>query len=130
MSARQSPSLELVLWSADIDRLCDFLERAGGLEVEARHPGYAALRCNGSRLALHADEAYKGHPWYDALAREGAARGIGAEVRVGVADVDAAYREALALGAVALHGPYEVEPGIRECQVMGPDGFLFAFWSE
>jgi catechol 2,3-dioxygenase-like lactoylglutathione lyase family enzyme len=119
--------LGLVLWTTDIEALTRFLEGGAGLKVTARHPGYAELRANGSRIVLHADEALRGHPWYDALRREGVARGIGAEIRLRVADVDRAYGAALALGGLSILPPSEID-GDVECQVMGPDGFLVTLW--
>jgi catechol 2,3-dioxygenase-like lactoylglutathione lyase family enzyme len=123
------PRLDVVLWTTDIPALTRFLEVAGGLEVEARHPGFASLLVNGSRIVLHHDETFRGHPWHEALTREGVARGIGAEVRIRVEDVGRAYASALRLGALAIEAPCEVD-GTVECQVMGPDGFLLTLWRE
>lgn len=121
--------LGITLWTTDIPAMAGFLHTVAGLEVEELHPGYASLRANGARILLHADEAYRGHPWYEALRREGVARGIGAEMRFQVADASAAYGAALRAGGLAIQPPYW-QDGIDECQVMGPDGFLFALWSE
>jgi catechol 2,3-dioxygenase-like lactoylglutathione lyase family enzyme len=117
----------LVLWTTDIPALCDFLAEVGGMDVEQRIPGYASLRVNGARIDLHSDEVYRGHPWYNALVREGVARGIGAEIRVRVDDVDRAYDLGLRRGALAIEAPTDVDD-TRECQVMGPDGFLLTLW--
>lgn len=119
--------LGLTLWSTDVLSLTTFLERTAGLAIEEQHPGFATVRAGDSLIAIHADEAYRGHPWYDALRREGAARGIGAEVRLRVADPEQSYREALRLGAVSIHGTTDLG-GTEESMVMGPDGFLFTFW--
>ena len=120
-------ALGLILWTTDIEGLTRFLESVAGLTVEALHPGYAALRLDRASVVLHADEAYRGHPWFDALRREGVARGIGAELRFRVADVQAAYGEALRRGGLAIQVPYD-EDGTRECQVMGPDGYVLSLW--
>lgn len=122
------PRLGLSLWSNDLEGLTLFLERVTGMTVIARHPGFAELRCGDSTVTLHADEAYRGHPWYEALQREGAVRGIGAELRVQVDDVDDAWMAALRVDALAIQPPYSPEPGIRECHVMGPDGYLVTPW--
>lgn len=119
--------LSLVLWTTDIESLAAFLERVAGLHLRERHPGFAALTIGDAEVLIHDDEAYRGHPWYDALNREGAARGIGAELRFRVPDVDAAYRQALAIGGVAVQPPYD-SGAEYECQVMGPDGFLVTLW--
>ena len=121
--------LGLVLWATDVFALAAFLEAVAGLTVEEHHPGFASLRAGSTRIMLHADESYRGHPWYDALTREGAARGIGAELRLRVPNVDAAYRTALKLGGRAIAAPYDSGSG-TECSVMGPDGFLISLWHE
>lgn len=117
----------VVLWTTDIPALADFLVDVAGMELEQRIPGYAALEAGGAKVYLHSDEAYRGHPWYDALAREGVARGIGAEIQVRVADVDDSYARALRRGALAIEAPCDVD-AVRECQVMGPDGYLLTLW--
>lgn len=121
------PGLALTLWATDVFALAAFLEKAAGLTMAERHPGFALLRGDGFEVQVHADESYRGHPWWEALAREGVARGIGAEIRIRVQDVTAAYRSALALGANAIAAPFEVD-GTLECQVMGPDGYMLALW--
>ena len=122
------PEVGLVLWTTDIPALATFLEKVGGLVVEERHPGFAELSAFNSRIVLHHDEAGRGHPWYDALTKEGAARGIGAELRLLVQDVDAAFAMALKLGGRSLQPPADVG-GVRECQVMGPNGYLLTPWA-
>lgn len=121
------PGLGVVLWTTDIDALSRFLVAVGGMTLEAQHPGFASLCIDGARISLHNDEAYRGHPWYEALAREGVARGIGTEIRIRVHDVDRAYSSALRLGGLPIEAPCEVDD-IRECQVMGPDGYLLSLW--
>ena len=121
--------LGLILWTTDIEGLADFLVRAAGMRLDERHPGYAALSAGPSRLYLHADEAYRGHPWYEALAKHGAARGIGAEIRLQVPDVDYAYTAATRIGGIPVQAPCNQQFGVRECQVLGPDGFLVSLWS-
>ncbi|GBD23020.1 hypothetical protein HRbin29_00671 [bacterium HR29] len=118
----------IVLWTTDVPALASFLREVVGGRVEEAYPGFAALDVGGVRVELHDDEAYRGHPWYDALRREGAARGIGAELRAEVDDVEAAYRRALSLGGTAVQPPYRGE-GFIEAVVMGPDGYLLSLWS-
>ncbi len=117
----------LTLWATDVGALADFLVRVTGATIAERHPGFAQLRLPGCDIEIHADESFRGHPWFEALAREGMARGIGAEMTVRVVNVLAAYRTALQLGAQAIAPPYEFE-GRLECQVMGPDGYVFGLW--
>lgn len=122
-----SSGFGLTLWATDVFALADFLQAAAEFEVVERHPGFAVVRKSGIEVQVHADESYRGHPWYEALAREGVARGIGTELRIRVADVIEAYRKALARGGQAIAQPFEFE-GTLECQVMGPDGYVFALW--
>jgi len=122
-----SGQFALVLWTTDILALSGFLASVAGMTIDERHPGFAALRANGSRINLHADESMRGHPWYDALHRDGAARGIGAEIRVRVNDVEEQYGTALLIGGQPIEAPCEVD-GTIECQVMGPDGFMLTLW--
>ena len=123
-----SAELGLVIWTTDIPAFVTMLEQAGQLRCVARHPGYAELETGSGRIVLHSDDdAYRGHPWYDAVRKEGAARGIGAEIRLRVPDVDGAYAQALKLGAQAVQQPADVGDSY-ECQVMVIDGFLLSFW--
>lgn len=120
-------TLSLVLWTTDIEGLANFLVSVTGAEELGRHPGFADLKLGAVTISLHADEAGMNHPWFDALGREGAARGIGAELRVRVADVPAAFANARALGGVGVQPPYD-SGDVRECQVLAPDGFLLSLW--
>ncbi|MGI8424638.1 MAG: VOC family protein [Chloroflexota bacterium] len=123
----EDSAFELVLWSTDVSRLAAFLQAVAGVDVLEHHPGYAVLAVGGARVLIHADESYRGHPWHDALHREGAARGIGAELRLRVSDVATRWARALRMGGLAVQPPYD-DAGVRECQVMGPDGFLLCLW--
>jgi hypothetical protein len=123
-----SPRLELVLWASDVPALASFLGRVAGCRIAEQHPGYARLEIDHVVITLHADEAYQGHPWFDALKREGLARGIGAELRLETDDVDYSYRTALAAGATVVYPPHDQE-GARECQLLAPDGYLISLWS-
>ena len=119
--------LTVVLWSTDIDALVEFLAKTAGANVTARHPGFAALAIGEAQLEVHADEAYAGHPWFDALKREGAARGIGSELRIEAEGVDAIWDEAIQQGGIGIQPPADTGQ-TYECAVMGPDGYLFSFW--
>jgi len=127
MAEPAGANLGMTLWATDVYALADFLVAVAGAEAVQRHPGYAELEIGGARLEVHDDESYRGHPWYQALAREGVARGIGVELRISVPDVQAAYGEALKRGAQSIAAPYDHE-GRRECQVMGPDGYVLCLW--
>lgn len=123
----QDAQFGVVLWTTDVTTLCEFLVDIAGMSVEQHIPGFACLRVNGASVFLHSDDVYRGHPWHDALVREGVARGIGAELRIRVDDVAGAYALALQRGALAIEAPTGVDDTL-ECQVMGPDGFLLTLW--
>jgi catechol 2,3-dioxygenase-like lactoylglutathione lyase family enzyme len=120
-------ALSIVLWATDLDGFTAFLTGVVGATLETRHPGFASLSVEGAEIQLHADESFAGHPWREALGNEGAARGIGAEVRIRVDAVDARHRQAAALGYVSIQQPHDDGMG-RTCQVMGPDGYFFTLW--
>jgi catechol 2,3-dioxygenase-like lactoylglutathione lyase family enzyme len=117
----------LVLWTTDISSLAGFLAEVGGVTVVAQHPGMAELDAGGVHLTLVEDEADRGHPWWDALSQDGIARGVGVILRFEVADVLDAYATAQDLGGGAVLPPHDLE-GTRECQVLGPDGYLCSLW--
>ena len=119
--------LGVTLWATDVFRMADFLVRVAGLDLEQRHPGFASLRAGAALVTVHDDESYRGHPWYNALSREGVARGIGAELRFRVEDASRSYSEALKFGAQSIAAPFEYE-GTLECQVLGPDGYVLSLW--
>ncbi len=92
-----------------------------------QHPGFARVQVGENSISLQGDEAAPGHPWFDALVSEGITRGVGIEMRLPSADVVASHAMAAAAGGVTVMDPYDAGD-TRECQVMGPDGYLFTFW--
>lgn len=120
--------LGLVIWTTDIAGLAGFLQAVAGLTLLERHPGFAEMRAGTARISIHDDDADRRHPWYKALAREGVARGIGTEIRLRVSDVDASYNTGLRLGGLSIATPSELGD-TRECQVMGPDGYVLTLWA-
>jgi hypothetical protein len=124
----QRPFVGLVLWATDVPALARFLSQVAGLEAVEEYPGYAKLHAWNAVVELHGDDAAdRRHPWYRALAKEGVARGIGAELRIRVEAVDQAYARALEIGALGLQAPATVD-GAHQATVMGPDGYCFTLW--
>mgnify|MGYP002683096035 FL=1 len=119
--------LGITLWSTDVFALADFLQQVAGLEMDQRHPRFAALRAGEAAVTVHDDESYRGHPWFQALSREGVARGIGAELRFEVDSVSDSFALARKLGGQSIAPPFEYE-GTLECQVMAPDGYVLSLW--
>ena len=120
-------ALSIVLWATDLNGFATFLTDVVGATLSTRHPGFAALTVDGAEIQLHSDESHAGHPWREALANEGAARGIGTEVRVRVGAVDERHQRAVAMGYVSIQRPHDDGTG-RTCQIMGPDGYFFTLW--
>jgi hypothetical protein len=123
----QEAQFGVTLWATDVFTTADFFARVAELVVEQRHPGFASLRAGEALVTLHDDESYRGHPWYDAIRREGVARGIGAELRFRVSSVSESFSLALKLGAQSIAAPFEYE-GTLECQILGPDGYVLSLW--
>lgn len=117
----------IVLWTTDITALASFFVNAAGAQLVAQHPGFARVQLGDISIGLQADEAAPGHPWFDALVSEGITRGLGVEMRLPSDDVVASHAMAEAAGAVTVLDPFDAGE-TRECQVMGPDGYLFTFW--
>ena len=117
----------ITLWSTDVYQLADFLIAVAGLVPQQRHPGFASLLAGDVVVTIHDDESYRGHPWFEALSREGVARGIGAELRFQVESTAESYSAALRLGGQSIAPPFEFENTL-ECQVMGPDGYVLSLW--
>jgi catechol 2,3-dioxygenase-like lactoylglutathione lyase family enzyme len=122
------PQVSLVLWSTDIPAMVTFLRAVAGMDLVEEFPGFARLHAGNAIIDLHSDDdADRRHPWYNAIRREGVARGIGAELRVRVESVDAAYQAAIDVGAIAIQLPVEANDSYQ-ATVMGPDGYLFTLW--
>jgi hypothetical protein len=117
----------LVLWSTDIGALAGFLHEVAGVETIAQYPGMAELDAAGVPVTLLDEDADRGHPWWDALNQDGIARGVGVILRLQVRDVPAAFARAHELGGGTVLPPHDLDE-TRECQVLGPDGFLCALW--
>ena len=81
----------------------------------------------GPRFSCTRTSRTRGIHGREALANEGAARGIGTEVRVRVGAVDERHQRAVAMGYVSIQRPHDDGTG-RTCQIMGPDGYFFTLW--
>ncbi|TGR60326.1 hypothetical protein EN866_42860, partial [Mesorhizobium sp. M2D.F.Ca.ET.223.01.1.1] len=52
-------------------------------------------------------------------------RGAGIELRLYGADPDMVEKKATALGHIVLAGSTDKPHGLRECYIVGPDGYVF-----
>ncbi|TPM30162.1 hypothetical protein [Mesorhizobium sp. B2-3-4] len=85
---------------------------------------FAAIELLGSVFMLHADHSYLDNAMSGVIA--GAeTRGAGIELRLYGADPDAVEAAALAHGHIVLAGAIDKPHGLRECYIVGPDGYVF-----
>ena len=95
----------------------------GGSIVYA-DPDFCVAELAGSILLIHADHTYDRHEMAGIL--EGLEiRGQGAEIRIYGVDPDAIEARARAAGFIILAGTIDKPHGLRECYIIGPDGYLF-----
>lgn len=73
---------------------------------------------------LHADHSFSDHPLL-ALTGDGAVRGVGIELRLYDHDPDAAEARARARGDHVLAASADKPHGLRECCLVGPDGYVW-----
>jgi len=95
----------------------------GGKIVYA-DPDFAVVELAGSVLMLHADHTYDRHEMAGVI--EGAEmRGLGAEFRIYGVDPDIIEERARHAGFIILSGSIDKPHGMRECYIVGPDGYVF-----
>ncbi|AZO13066.1 hypothetical protein EN817_22070 [Mesorhizobium sp. M3A.F.Ca.ET.174.01.1.1] len=93
-------------------------------EVIYADEDFAAIGLLGSVFMLHADHSYLDNPMTGVVA--GAeTRGVGIELRLYGADPDAVEKRAAELGHIVLAGSIDKPHGLRECHIVGPDGYVF-----
>ena len=102
----------------------EFLRVVLGASTLDADEDFAAIELLGSVLMLHADHSYVDHEMSGVTA--GAeVRGAGIEIRVYGADPDEAEARAREHGDVVLAGSIDKPHGLRECHIVGPDGYVF-----
>ena len=85
---------------------------------------FAAIELLGSVLMLHADHSYLDHEMAGVTAGI-EVRGVGIEIRLYGADPDRIEAKAREHGHVVLAGSIDKPHGLRECHIVGPDGYVF-----
>ncbi len=102
----------------------DFCRDVLGAQIIYADEDFAAVELLGSVFMLHADHSYLGNPMSGVIAGV-ETRGAGLEIRLYGADPD--HIEALARqhDHVVLAGSVDKPHGIRECHIVGPDGYVF-----
>jgi hypothetical protein len=85
---------------------------------------FVAVELLGSVFMLHADHSYSDNPMRGTVA--GAeVRGAGLEIRLYGSDPDAVEALARKHEHIVLSGAVDKPHGLRECHVVGPDGYIF-----
>ena len=85
---------------------------------------FGVIEILGSVVMLHADHSYSDNPMSGVIA--GAeTRGAGIEIRIYGADPDEIEARARNEGHIVLAGSADKPHGLRECHVVGPDGYIF-----
>ena len=85
---------------------------------------FAAIELLGSVLMLHADHSYLDHEMAGVTAGV-EIRGAGIEIRVYGADPDRPRRKQGNTAIRYLAGSMDKPHGLRECHIVGPDGYIF-----
>ena len=112
----------VVLIVADLDRALRFYTDVLGLTLGHRSGGYAQFVTGATRLALYTREAMAGTLGRDLSPPVPEAPGF--EIGFKVVDVDAAYAELVAKGALPVTPPARRPWGQRTAYVADPDGHL------
>jgi uncharacterized glyoxalase superfamily protein PhnB len=119
------PPLSLNLIVADTARAVQFYQTVLAAEVHYQDIDFAALRVGPAEVMLHADHTHDDHPWHPQLV-SGAARGLGAQMRLLGIDPDAVEQRARAAGAELVAPATDKAHGWRETLVRDPDGYEWA----
>jgi hypothetical protein len=85
---------------------------------------FAAIELLGSVLMLHADHSYLDHEM-TGVTQGVEVRGAGIEIRLYGADPDRAEALARAHDFPVLAASIDKPHGLRECHIVGPDGYVF-----
>jgi catechol 2,3-dioxygenase-like lactoylglutathione lyase family enzyme len=85
---------------------------------------FAAIELLGSVFMLHADHSYLDNP-LTGVVIGAEARGAGIELRLYGADPDRIEKKAIGAGHIVLAGATDKPHGLRECYIVGPDGYVF-----
>jgi hypothetical protein len=114
----------LNLLVAEIAPTETFLQLVLGATTIYADEDFAAIELLGSVLLLHADHSYLDHEMAGVTAGIDV-RGAGLEIRLYGADPDSVEAMARQHDYVVLAGSADKPHGLRECHVVGPDGYVF-----
>ncbi|ESY88015.1 hypothetical protein NKI51_01350 [Mesorhizobium australicum] len=109
---------------SDMAAMVAFCGDVLGARIVYADEDFAAIELLGSVFMLHADHSYLDNPMTGSIA--GAeTRGAGIELRLHGAEPDAIEAAALEHGHIVLAGAIDKPHGLRECYIVGPDGYVF-----
>ena len=108
----------------DMPRCVDFLTDVFAMNAHQASADFAIMVYQSQVFQLHSDATYAAHP-LQALVPENPPRGLGIELRLYDSDPDTAAARAEAMGAMVLQAPSDKPHGLRECAILGPDGYLW-----
>ncbi|MER9168034.1 hypothetical protein NKI12_11760 [Mesorhizobium australicum] len=109
---------------SDMAAMVAFCGDVLGARIVYADEDFAAIELLGSVFMLHADHSYLDNPMTGSIA--GAeTRGAGIELRLHGAAPDAIEAAALEHGHIVLAGAVDKPHGLRECYIVGPDGYVF-----
>ena len=109
---------------SNVPRCVDFLTDVFNMNAHQASADFAIMVYQSQVFQLHSDATYSAHPLLTLLP-ENPPRGLGIELRLYNSDPDTAAARAEALGAVILQAPSDKPHGLRECAILGPDGYLW-----
>ena len=109
---------------SDMSRCINFLTQVFEMKAHQASADFAIMVYQNQIFQLHSDTTYFAHPLLPLLP-ENPPRGLGIELRLYDSDPDTAAARAEALGAVILQAPSDKPHGLRECAILGPDGYLW-----
>ena len=118
------PGVGVNLLVPDVTEMAVFCREVLGAAIVYADEDFAAIELAGSTFMLHADHTYRDHEMTGVIPSEGV-RGAGIEIRLYGVDPDATEARARQFGAVILSGSMDKPHGLRECHVVGPNGYVF-----
>ena len=94
------------------------------MNAQQASAGFATMVYQSQVFQLHSDATYSAQPLLPLLP-ENPPRSLGIELRLYNSGPDTAAARAQALGAVILQASSDKPHELRECAILGPDGYLF-----
>jgi catechol 2,3-dioxygenase-like lactoylglutathione lyase family enzyme len=108
----------------DVAEMAAFCREVLGAAIVYADEDFAAVELAGSTFMLHADHTYRDHEMAGVIPSDGV-RGAGVEIRLYGVDPDAAEARARQSGGIVLSGSIDKPHGLRECHIVGPNGYVF-----